>query len=162
MSCHGSDLAGHRPVAAVLLGMAGAGAEDAVNRAAREMQAKFRHGVIGKDQESGDTKIHVPDPDQCALDFDNEQREAYAALVAAHGINESQAEGHKPLKPPTPPKKDPAPEPTETSYGALAELIKEWDIVPSSVSDVQCVQQAVVSLLIRCCIELLYLVWFVA
>ena len=63
-----SDVAGHRPVAAVTLGTSG---DDAPDRATKEMQAKFRHIVLYK--ESDEIKFHVLDPDNIALDLTEDQ-----------------------------------------------------------------------------------------
>lgn len=122
-------------MAAVALGTTGT--ENIVDRAVKELQGKFRHVVIYTDQASGDAKIHVPDPDHCSRDFTDEQRDAYADLVSTYGIHENEVQdvkGGTPLnKPLTPTPNTADKEPTETSYLALSELTKEWDVVPAPV-----------------------------
>ena len=112
-----------------------------MDRAMKEMQAKFRHIVLYK--ESGETKFHVPDSDRIALDLTDEHQEAYAELVAKHGAHQDHAQERPGQggqggtgQEPTPNGNSP-PEPTETSYLALSELSKEWDVVPSSVYEVR-------------------------
>jgi hypothetical protein len=107
----------------------------------KEMQAKFRHIVLYK--ESDEIKFHVPDPDNIALDLTEEQQEAYAELVAKHGAHQEHAQegpgqgGQGGTTTGQESKPNSPPEPTETSYLALAELSKEWDVVPSSVYEVR-------------------------
>ena len=114
-----------------------------MDRAMKEMQAKFRHIVLYRD--GGETRCHVPDPDNIALDMTDEQKEANAELVAQHGAHQEKTEegagqgcqggqggqggtSHVPT-----PNRNMPPEPTETSYLAMSELSKEWDVAPSSV-----------------------------
>ena len=115
----------------------------------KEMQAKFRHIVLYK--ECDEIKFHVPDPDNIALDLTEEQQEAYAELVAKHGAHQEhaqatgqeskggqgQCQGQGGTTTGQESKPNSPPEPTETSYLALAELSKEWDVVPSSVYEVR-------------------------
>jgi len=127
----------------VTLGTSG---DDAVDRAMKEMQVKFRHIVLYK--EDGETKFHVPDPDNISLDLNDDQQKAYAELVVKHGAHQEHAQegpgqggqggqgrtttGQEPT-----PNRNSPPEPTETSYLALSELSKEWDVVPSSAYEVR-------------------------
>ena len=120
-------------MAPVALGTLGTGTENIMDRAVKELKDKFRHVVIYTDQASGEHKIHVPNPDH--WDLNEEQQEAYANLVSTHGIHEIVEEDGKDrtTPPKNPPGTTPNTEPTETSYLALTELTKAWDVVPAPV-----------------------------